>query len=295
MTASAWWRRFGSRGVFWRQLLRFGILNCPLWLEPVAIAWWSMFFLLWSSGRRTVMRNLSAIKPGSLAVVNFFRCYRVFWNYAWTIADKVRFKESRVLPDWEFVGWKHFEQMQARGGAILLTAHMGSYDLGAQLFSETSGHSIVMVRAPENDPQTHQFEETHSAEALRVEFTTNSTELALGLLGAIREGHIVAIQGDRVTPGISDLPATLFGKPVRLPAGPFALAMAARVPIYPVFNVRLGRRRYRLVTREPIEIVRTANREAAFQEAVQAWARELETIVRACWYQWFSFEPESAS
>ena len=75
----------------------------------------------------------------------------------------------------------------------------------------------------------------------------------------------------------------------------FALAMAARVPIYPVFNVRLGRRRYRLVTREPIEIVRTANREAAFQEAVQAWARELETIVRACWYQWFSFEPESAS
>src|SRR2546428_12753885 len=86
VTASAWWRRFGSRGVFWRQLLRFGVLNCPLWLEPLAIAWWSVFFLLWGSGRRPVMRNLAAIKPGSLAFVNFFRCYRVFWDYAWAVA-----------------------------------------------------------------------------------------------------------------------------------------------------------------------------------------------------------------
>ena len=56
----------------------------------------------------------------------------------------------------------------------------------------------------------------------------------------------MAIQGDRVTGEISFLPATVFGKATRVPAGPFALALAARVPIYPVFVVRLGRRRYRL-------------------------------------------------
>jgi len=255
------------------------------------MAFLSVFFLLWGPGRRGVMRNLKVIKPGSWAITNFFRCYRVFWNYAWTIGDNVRFKELRTIPDWEFTGWNHFQEMQARHGAILLTAHMGSYDLGAHLFSETSTRRMVMVRAPEVDPETHEFEEDHGAEGLRIEFNTRATELALDLLQTVREGAIVAIQGDRVTGSISALPATLFGKPASVPAGPFAIALAARVPIYPVFVVRLGRRRYRLMTSPPIEIVRTHNRDDDFARAVAQWMTELERVVRECWFQWFTFEP----
>lgn len=291
MTQSAWWRRFLVRGVFWRQLLRFAILNVPPWIEPIVMAFWSAFFLLWGPGRRGVMRNLKVIKPGSEAIANFFRCYRVFWNYAWTIADNVRFKELRTIPDWEFIGWNHFQAMQASNGAILLTAHMGSYDLGAHLFSETSTRRIVMVRAPEEDPQTQEFEEHHGAEGLRIEFNTRATELALDLLETVREGAIVAIQGDRVVGSISTLPATFFGRPASVPAGPFALALAARVPIYPVFVVRVGRRRYRLVTSRPIEITRSRNRDDDFARAVAQWMTELEEVVRGCWYQWFTFEP----
>jgi lauroyl/myristoyl acyltransferase len=285
------WRRFLVRGVFWRQGLRFAILTVPPWIEPIVMAFWAAFFLLWGPGRRGVMRNLKVIKPGSFAIVNFFRCYRVFWNYAWTMADNVRFKELRTIPDWEFTGWNHFQAMQASNGAILLTAHMGSYDLGAQLFSETSTRRIVMVRAPEEDPQTREFEEHHGAEGLRIEFNTRATELAFDLLDTVREGAIVAIQGDRVMGSISTLPATFFGKPASVPAGPFALAMAARVPIYPVFVVRVGRRRYRLVTSPPIEITRSSNRDDDFARAVAQWMTELEHVVAGCWHQWFTFEP----
>jgi predicted LPLAT superfamily acyltransferase len=291
MTASL--RRFAVRGVVWRQLLRWGVLNVPPWAEPALIAFWSAFFLLWGPGRRGIMRNLTAIKPGSSSVANFFRCYRVFWNYAWTIGDNVRFKELRVVPDWEFTGWQHFQQMEAGGGAILLTAHMGSYDLGAHLFSETSERRIVMVRAPEADPQTRAFEEQHTAGGLRIEFNTRTAELALELLDAVRGGAIVAIQGDRVTDGISALPAMLFGKPTTVPTGPFALALAARVPIYPTFVVRVGRRRYQLITAAPIAITRSADRDRDFARAVEQWITELERVVRACWFQWFTFEPYS--
>jgi lauroyl/myristoyl acyltransferase len=287
----AWWHRFEARGVFWRQVLRFAILNVPPWLEPIVIASWSAFFLMWGSALRGVMRNLAVIKPGSFAFVNFFRCYRVFWNYAWTIADNVRFKELRTIPDWEFTGWKYFQEMQEREGAILLTAHMGSYDLGAHLFSETSSRRIVMVRAPEADPETRAFEKDRAAEGLRIEFNTRSTDLAIDLLDVIREGNIVAIQGDRVTGEIGFLPATVFGKATRVPAGPFALALAARVPIYPVFVVRLGRRRYRLVTARPIELVRSRDRDDDFRRAVEQWVEELEHVIRDCWSQWFTFEP----
>jgi predicted LPLAT superfamily acyltransferase len=292
-----WYRRFLVNGVFWRQFLRFAVLNVPPWVEPTVEAFWTLFFLLWGPGRRGVMRNLTAILPGSWAIANFLRTYRVFWNFAWTITDNMRFRELRVSPDWEFVGREHFEQLQSHpGGAIILTAHMGNYDLGAHLFAERSGRQIVMIRAPETDAQTREFEESHAARTaseLKIDFSTRSSDLALDLLHALQRGEIIAIQGDRVTPGISALPATLFGKSMQVPAGPFALSMAARVPIYPLFIMRRGRRRYRLVTAKPFEVTRTRDRAAAFEEAVQRWTAELEQVIRESWFQWFTFQPFS--
>ncbi|HWW59866.1 MAG TPA: hypothetical protein VN181_00735, partial [Thermoanaerobaculia bacterium] len=107
-----WFRRFLVRGVFWRRLLRWAVLNVPIWIEPIVIAFWALLFLLWGPGRRGVMHNLTAIKPGSWAITNLLRTYRVLWNFAWTITDNVRFKETRTTPDWEFDGLEHFEQLQ---------------------------------------------------------------------------------------------------------------------------------------------------------------------------------------
>jgi predicted LPLAT superfamily acyltransferase len=292
----SWARRFLVHGVFWRQFLRWAVVNVPYWVEAVILGFWTLLFLLWGPGRRGIMANLREILPGSWALANFFRVYRVMWNFAWTIDDNVRFKELRVVPDWEFVGREHFDRLvNEPGGAIILTAHMGSYDLGAHLFAQLSKRQIVMVRAPEIDPQTQIFEEEQRgrkpAESLKVDFSTRASELAIELLHALQSGEIIAIQGDRVTPGIATLPATLFGKKTTLPAGPFALSMAARVPVYPLFIVRLGRRRYRLVVGEPFDVRRTRDRAEAFEAAVSRWSRELEVAVRQGWFQWYTFQP----
>ena len=292
----SWRKRFGVRGVFWRQFLRWATINVPPWIDPPILGFWSAAFLLWRDGRRGVMTNLRAIKPGSSWIVTFFRTYRVFCNFAWTIADNVRFKELRATPDWDFEGVEHFESLRSHeGGAIILTAHMGSYDLGAQLFAETTTRRIVMVRAPEIDPDTRRHEEElHRrtvGDAVKIDFSTRSSELALDLLHAVQDGEIVAIQGDRVMPGIASLPATLFGKETSVPAGPFALAMAARVPIYPLFIIRLGRRSYRLLVCAPIEVRRTRDRAESFNQAVEQWTRSLEKVIAASWHQWFEFAP----
>lgn len=292
-------RRFLVRGVFWRVFLHWAVLNIPLWLEPLVIGWWAMFFLLWGPGRRGVMRNLSAILPGSTAVANFFRSYRVFWNYAWTIADNARFRLMRTIPRWEFERRENFDALQSHGGgAILLTAHMGSYDLGAALFAELTTRRIVMVRAPEVDPETRRYEERvheeKGATGLRVGFNTTASDLAFDLLAAVQSGEIVAIQGDRVTPGVASVETTLFGKRTNIPAGPFALAMASRAPIFPLFVMRRGRRRYCLLTCEPITVTRTSrDREHDIRRGVDEWVLALESAIRKGWQQWFAFEPYS--
>ena len=286
--------RFKVKGVFWRQFLRWAVLNVPLWIEPQVIAFWSLFFLLWGPGRRGVMRNLAVIKPGSSAIANFFRTYRVFWNYAWTITDNARFKELRMIPEWSFIGSEHFEPLiREQSGAIILTAHMGSYDLGAHLFAASTTRQIVMIRAPEVDPTTRRYEESKigrtTDDGLRVGFNT-SGDLAFELLDAVQRGELVAIQGDRVTPGIATTPVTLFGRSTQIPSGPFALAMAARVPIYPMFVVRSGYRSYTLITGAPITVERSG-RNRDFGPAIAQWIAQLESVIRDYWFQWFAFEP----
>src|SRR5205085_10459645 len=184
------------------------------------------------------------------------------------------------------------ERPSRAGGAIILTAHMGSYDLGAQLFAEYSKKRIVMVRAPESDPETREYEAAHADDRVQISFNTSASDRALELLAAIQEGEVIAIQGDRVTPGIASVDATIFGKRARIPAGPFALSMASRAPIYPLFVIRRGRRKYRLLTRAPIIVTRTSrDRDADIRRAVDEWIADLESAIRDAWFQWYQFEP----
>ena len=67
--------------------------------------------------------------------------------------------------------------------------------------------------------------------------------------------------------------------------------MAARVPVYPLFIMRMGRRRYRLVVGKPFEVQRTRDRAESFDRALTEWARDLEEVVRGAWFQWFTFQP----
>jgi phosphatidylinositol dimannoside acyltransferase len=293
---TAWWRRFRVRGVFWRRLLRFGVMNTPIWAEPIIHGTWALLFLLVSRG---VLRNLRAIVPGSNVVTNLFRAWRIFFNYAWTIADATRYRYLRTLPDWEFTGLEHFRELCDRpGGSIVLTAHMGSYDLGAELFAEMTTRKMVMVRAPEVDPATHEYEESVRRDALvdglQVDFSSKASELAFDLLASVQNGEIIAIQGDRATPGVASYKAKLFGCATEIPAGPFALAMASRAPIYPLFILRAGRRRYRLLTCPAIEVRRTSrHRDEDLQNAIDAWSKQLESVIRDSWSQWFAFDPFS--
>lgn len=289
-------RRYRVRGVFWRELQDWAVINLPFFIEPFQMAGWAfIFFLVARDERRAVIQNLRMIHPGLSFVTAWLRAYRVFWNFSWTTTDTSRFKLTRKTMDWDFDGIEHFNELMAnRTGAIILTAHMGNYDLGAFLFSQKEGRTITVIRAPEADPDTQQFVEQKSEPngGFRVGYSQSDRMLGIDLIHAIQNHEIVAIQGDRLVPGISSIDSFLFSQRTELPSGPFALAMATGVPIFPLFVVRLGRRRYRLITRAPFYCKRTGpDRSRDFKEATSKWTAVLEEIVQAYSYQWYVFEP----
>ena len=290
-------RRFAVRGVFWREYLDFALRNVPFYLQPILLFVMTVFFFFFAApARRAIVSNLAVVLPGSSVVANYFRAFRTLLNFAWTMTEAAHYKLNRADFAYEIVGSEFLEQLARAHGAIVLTAHMGSYDLGAALFAQKFNREIRMVRAPEphRESERHLNETVQQtgAGAIKIDYNKEGALLSFDLLSALRKGEIVSIQGDRVIPGVAEAKGRLFGHDALLPGGPFTLALVAQVPIYPLFVARAGYRRYRVIVDEPIIVTRTSRaRDEDIAAAVDAWCRVLEQTIARHWDQWFGFAP----
>jgi len=287
--------RFAVRGVFWRHYLDWAIVNLPFYFYPVPLLFFTIFFFFFAApARRAVIANLAIILPGSSRAANYLRAFRTLYNFAWTISEAAIYKINKEEFSYEIVGREWLDQLGAARGAIVLTAHMGNYDLGAALFAEKFHREIRMVRAPEADPETaqHLSASLEKAGAVKIDYNTAGALLSFDLLKALRDGEIVSIQGDRVEGKVAQTTARLFDSEVRLPNGPFVLSLVAGVPIYPLFIARSGYRSYQILVREPIQVLRSGgDREEDIEKAVAQWCAVLEEILAQFWDQWFAFTP----
>ena len=289
--------RFAVRGIFWRQYLDWGIINLPFYFYPVCILFCTFFFFFFAApARRAVLANLAVILPGSSRAMNYLRAFRTLCNFAWTITEATIHRLHREEFSYEIIGAEWLEQLGAARGAVVLTAHMGSYDLGAALFAEKFHREIRVVRAPEEDRQSAQHLraslEQAGEGAVKVDYNTAGALLSFDLLKALRDGEIVSIQGDRVEGDVAQIPARLFDTEVRLPNGPFVLSWVAGVPIYPLFIARSGWRSYQVIVHEPFQLRReNGNREGEIEKGVAQWCGVLEEMLAQRWDQWFAFTP----
>ena len=290
-------RNFAVRGVVWRRYLDFAIINIPFYLHPVLIFYSTVFFFFFAApARRSVLANLAVVLPGSSPVMNYLRAFRTLQNFAWTIAEAATYKLTRAEFDYEIDGEELLDRLAAARGAIVLTAHMGNYDLGAGLFAQKFNRELRMVRAPEADAQTEQHLSESLAQtgqgAVKVDYNTSGALLSFDLLHALRAGEIVSIQGDRVVADVAQTKGEIFGREIALPNGPFILALVAQLPVFPLFIVRSGFRRYTIIVREPISIARgSVNRDDDIIPGVAQWCAVLQSVIAQHWDQWFAFVP----
>lgn len=289
-------RRFAVHGVLWRKYLDFAVTHVPHYLQPILSFVCTLFFFFFAApARRAVVRNLSIVLPGSTRWGNHVRAFRNLMHFALTIADAANFRVNQAEFDYEIIGPEHLEALGKAEGAILLTAHMGNYDLGAALFARKYHRAISMVRAPEPDHESGQHLDDSIAAsgqgAVKIAYSNAGALLAFDLLNSVREGEIVSIQGDRIMPGLATVRARMFGRPVEVPSGPFTLALVAEKPVYPLFVARAGHGRYQIIVHEPFFVRRTAGREEAIAKAAQQWCDALESVVAQHWAQWFTFAP----
>jgi lauroyl/myristoyl acyltransferase len=295
---AGWARRllgpFYVTGIFWYRFHRWGVRVLPSWGFNVIMPLFVPFFFV-------VLRNIRAAVAANLVPVlgpcgwleRQLRIYRTLWTFSWCLTERYERLITRRTFRTAAEGMEHFRELEASGqGFILVTAHIGNWEVGSMLPSSEEQRKVHVVREAEGDPRAQRFISDLIRRAACDNYVTHFAEdpqLGLILLGALRQGEIVAVQSDRPRTGGRFVEADFFGETFPLPVGPAALARAAEVPILPVFMFREGRRRYRCAIRTPIRVARTADRQADLEEAVFKLAGELQWAIGHRPHQWFCF------
>lgn len=212
---------------------------------------------------------------------------KIFRNFARNLVDYGRFHTitdeplDRLLPSVEHL---HFlEESSAKGrGVILVTGHIGNWELGALLFSRL-GFKVNVVTIPEG---RERIDSIRGAYRMRQDIRTivvdGSPFSSLEIVAALRRGEIVAMLVDRWE-GTDGVPAKFFGADHRFPRGPFVLSRATGAPVIPAFIVRDGNG-YRGVIDPPLLMDGLDDESGA-----RVVSESLERMVRNCPDQWYNF------
>jgi len=294
---TGWARRilgdFHVTGLFWYRFHRWGVSILPDWAFPPVIGLCTAFFFV---ALRRIRSAVAANLEAPLGPCGFIERQRRIWRtlhaFAWCLSERYERLVTARPFEVETEGLEHWHAVAGRG-VVMVTAHLGLYEAGSMIPATTESRRVHLVREPEPDPRAQAFmrDSVRGVETANytMHFQDGGPMLGVMLAEALDRGELVAIQGDRPRAGGRTVATTLFGRPFQVPAGPAALARTARVPMLPVFALRVGRRRFRLVFGAPIEVPRTRDRDADFAAASAAMVQAIEAAIRRAPHQWFVF------
>jgi KDO2-lipid IV(A) lauroyltransferase len=283
--------RHRFEGPFWRRVFLGGVRNMPQSVQRATMPMWAgIFYALVPSARRTVERNLTQI-CGEMSQFELKRLsFRLFVNYAQAITNMYAMHLGQPVPlDAQSVGNETMYKLRAEGrGAVVVTAHMGHWQIAPFLMAKKAYPPMTMAMAEEPNARLAAFEEQFR-QKMRIVYTTRSPFATLELANIIRRGELVGMQLDRHLGG-AHVMLPFCGKPAPFPLGPATLARATRAPLVPVFIIGASDRRHcTFHVERPLDVERTRDRDADVHRATARLVEVYERYVRSYPDQWFNF------
>ena len=189
-------------------------------------------------------------------------------------------------------GHAHYAAARAAGrGVIVVTAHMGSFEVGMAALRQVERNNIHVVFRRD---RFERFERQRSALRARLGITEAPVDegwtVWVRLRDALLADDAVVLQGDRVMPGQKGEAVPFLGGTLMLPGGPVKLSLATGAPIVPIFSVRTPGGKVKLFIEPPIETDGLRATDGP-HPALLRWAALLERYVRAYPDQWLLLQP----
>jgi KDO2-lipid IV(A) lauroyltransferase len=238
--------------------------------------------------RRVGLRNLEIAFPG-MSLDERQRLLRAaFDNLGRLLAEFClfpRYTRDNVDRVAVYDGLENFERANACGkGVLLLTAHMGGWEIGSFVHS-LHGHPVRAVVRPLDNTRLDRLVERYRT--LHGNATFSKQEFARGLLAAMRDGETVGLLMDTNMTPPQGVFVPFFGASACTASGLARVALrtgAAVVPAFTLWDRQL--RKYRIRFEPSLELVCTGDEEADAVSNTALFTHVIEKFISNYRDQW---------
>ena len=273
--------QFMLRVMLWLSR-RLGRRVSRLVLYPIAL-----YFLLFVPAARRASRNYLVRVLGRPARrVEVFRHIHAF---ASTVHDRVYLLDGRDdLFKFEFVNRHWFDSPE---GAILIGAHMGSFEALRSAGKSQAHRRVSMLMYPENARKINALLALVNPEAANDIIPLGQVDSMLTAQERLQKGHLVGMLADRSLPQDTLRQCLFLGSPASFALGPFRVAALLKKPVYFMAGLYQGGNRYRVYFDRLADFSDTprAERNTAILAAQDRYVEILDSLCREAPYNWFNF------
>jgi len=300
MASHTLWRELRERGSVWGMFLTAMVYRFfGRWLaEPLLCLVVAYFFLTDGRLRKSSAQYLSRVH-GRPYGRRWIQVYRHCLSFARTSLDRLDVWTNRLEKyTFNYFGEAHLVRLRQEGkGAVLISAHLGSFDTLRALAKRHNAKVHVLTDFRNSRRVSSVLKRfCPGMDEGVVAYDTTSISTIFELQQAVRRGEFVALLGDRIAAetarGAGRVSSAIFlGEKALFPQAAFIFAAHMECPVYLMFGLRRSVHRYDLYVEpfaDPVELP-DASRENALANYIAAYASRLEHYCRLYPLQWFNF------
>ena len=266
--------------------LRLGRALSRIPLHGIAI----YFFLFAPAARRHAQRYLRLALGRAPSATDRFRQILTF---ATTIHDRVylineQFETYNITVEGEA---GVLAQSESGRGAILMGAHMGSFEVMRSLGRRQRGIKVAMAMFEENARKINATLAAINPRLVSDIIPLGRIDSMLNIAERLDGGALVGVLGDRTLGDEPVQEVTLLGERAYLPTGPMRAAAILHCPVFFMAGLYRGKNNYH-VTFVPVadfSATRGGARRVEVRAAIDRYAAVLDQYCRSDPYNWFNF------
>jgi KDO2-lipid IV(A) lauroyltransferase len=192
--------------------------------------------------------------------------------------------DRAAIAQWvDIEGLPHYVEASQRGkGVIILTAHLGNWEIIPKAFWSV-GHCINAIVRPLDNPYLDRVvQDWRRGNGMGV---LNKRTDVHKIMRLLRKGETVGFLLDQNTVEQDAVFVDFFGQEAATHKGPAMLALRSGAAVVPVFAIRAGSR-HRVVIEKPLSLVRTTSNADDIYHMTALFTKTIESAVARYPAQW---------
>ncbi len=273
----------GYRIFIW-VLRNFGVLPGYFLLRFVVL-----YFFLFSTKSSKQLYALYRNRLGYGRFTSLHKIYRNYYLMGQSIIDKIVVMAGMKNKfTFNFDGEENLKEIASLNkGGILLSAHIGNWDIAGHLLKRLDTRINILIFDGEHEQIKEYLSSVTGAIAVNIIFIKNDLSHIYELSEAFKKNELVCMHADRFLEGNKTMKIGFLGKEASFPMGPFILASTFKVPVSYVFALKESNLHYHFFASK-IKDYTHLEKGTMMQQMLRDYANEMEQKVKQYPEQWFN-------